>query len=69
MAATREIACVFYEYEGECSKGRKGTFRDACQTCKKYQPLKNGAPARKNLKKQKAEKIKEQDMRRMMREY
>ena len=49
----REIACVFYEYEGSCLKGKAGTFRKACQTCGKYKPKLGSAPARQNLKKQK----------------
>lgn len=69
MAATREIACEFYMWEGECSKGREGTFRKTCQTCKKYKPKKGALPARKNLKKQKTEKHIEKDIKRMMREY
>lgn len=69
MAATREIACAFYEYEGSCMKGREGTFWESCQTCRKYQPRKGGEPARRNLKKQKIEKSRERDIKRMMREY
>lgn len=65
----REVSCIYYEFERKCSKGREGTFRDACQTCKKYKPRKGGAPARKNLKKKKVEKIKEHDIKRMMQEY
>ena len=69
MATTREIACEFYKWEGECAKGREGTFRKACQTCKKYKAKKGSLPARQNLKKQKAEKIRERDMKQMMRDY
>lgn len=65
----REIACEFYEYEHSCKKGKEGTFRKACQICKKYKPKKAGLPARKNLKKQKTEKIRMQDMEEMMKEY
>ena len=69
MAASREIACVYYEFEGSCLKGREGTFRKSCQTCKKYKARKGGIPAHKNLKKQKTEKIKENDIKQMMRDY
>lgn len=69
MADTREIACEYYEWEGQCSKGREGIFRKTCQICKKYKPKKGTSPARKNLKKQKTEKIKERDIQRLMREY
>ena len=69
MATERENACVNYKWEGECAKGREGTFRKACQICKKYKAKKGSVPARQNLKKQKTEKLKEQDMRRMMQDY
>ena len=65
----REIACVFYEYEGSCLKGKAGTFRKACQTCGKYKPKLGSAPARQNLKKQKIEKIKTKDMKLELRNY
>ena len=65
----REIACVFYEYEGSCLKGKAGTFRKACQTCGKYKPKLGSVPVRKNLKKQKIEKIKTKDMKLELRNY
>lgn len=65
----REVACIYYMYEGGCSKGKKGTFRDACQICKKYKARTGSAPARANLKKKKMEKIKERDIRQMLRDY
>ncbi len=65
----REIACVFYEHEGSCLKGKAGTFRKACQTCGKYKPKIGGAPARKNLKKQKMEKIRTKDMKLELKNY
>ena len=69
MAVEREVACIYYKWEGECKKGREGTFRKACQTCKKYKAKKGNLPARQNLKKQKIEKIREHDMQQMMRDY
>lgn len=33
MAKTRERQCIYYEYEGKCSKGREGTFLKQCQIC------------------------------------
>ena len=27
MGSEREVACVYYKWEGECEKGREGTFR------------------------------------------
>lgn len=69
MASVREIACEFYMWEGECSKGREGTFRKACQTCNKYKAKKGSMPARKNLKRQKAEEIRKRDIKQMMSDY
>lgn len=69
MAKTREVPCIYYQYEGGCEKGRDGTFRKACQTCKKYTPKKNAIPARQNLKRKKKEQLREQDMKEMMRDY
>ena len=57
MARDREIACKYYVCEGECSKGREGTFRCQCQICNKYDPVKGAQPARRNLKKEKNEKF------------
>ena len=47
MAKDRERVCQYYECEGKCKKGRAGTFRDACQTCNKYNALKGARPKRK----------------------
>lgn len=68
MAKTREQACIHYQWEGQCAKGREGTFRHACQKCKLYQAKKGSKVARPNLKKTKLEKINQKDMREMMRE-
>ena len=57
MARDREIACKSYQYEGCCKKGRGGRFRKDCQTCSKYDPVRGGQPARKNLKREKNEKF------------
>lgn len=53
----REIACKSYICEGNCAKGKEGTFRKACQTCQKYDPKRGSAPARKDLRKEKKEKF------------
>ena len=69
MAYDRELPCIYYAWEGECLKGKEGTFRDTCQTCKKYKPKKNAAPARKNAKKKKLEREREKDIKDMMNDY
>lgn len=61
MAKTREVACQYYAHEGECLKGREGTFYGSCQTCKKYAPQKGAAPARRNNKRRMLEKAREYD--------
>ena len=53
----REIVCESYICEGECSKGREGTFRKACQTCGKYRPIRGGKAARTDNRKQKLDRI------------
>lgn len=59
----REIACIYYLCEGECQKGRKGTFRKACQHCDLYSPISGGEPARKDLRRKKREDARRKDMR------
>ena len=53
----REIVCESYFCEGNCSKGREGTFRKACQTCSKYRPIRGGKLARTDNRKQKLDRI------------
>lgn len=61
MAKDREIICKYYEYEGKCKKERAGTFRYYCQKCNKYEPLKGRAPARKNTRRAKLEKLRKEE--------
>jgi len=56
MAKTREVACKFYINEGNCSKGRDGTFRRKCQHCNLYDPIPGGRAARPDTRAQKREK-------------
>ena len=56
MSRDREIACENYICEGNCKKGKEGTFRKACQTCKDYRAIRGGIPACKNLKREKLDK-------------
>ena len=58
----REISCVSYLYEGKCAKGHKGLFRKTCQTCPDYVAVRGGRPARKNLKREKLEKIRNSEI-------
>jgi hypothetical protein len=58
----REIACQFYIYEGNCSKGREGTFRKQCQTCKKYVPVKGGRPARTDTRAKRLARIERKEV-------
>ena len=36
MSHYRENTCKYYICEGECSKGRKASHKNICQTCDKY---------------------------------
>lgn len=59
MAKDGFIKCEYYLNEGNCSKGREGTFYHSCQHCDLYKAVRGAAPAKKNLKKQKLQKAKE----------
>ena len=63
MARTRERQCEFYICEGQCSKGREGTFLKQCQTCNKYRAKAGVAPRRTDNRKQKMNKIQKREMR------
>ena len=63
MAKDRERQCSFYVCEGQCLKGREGTFRKACQTCNKYNPKPGSRPRRTDNRAQKREKINKREMR------
>lgn len=52
----RERQCEYYEYEGKCSKGFRGTFKDSCQICKYYRAKKGALPRRKDLRREKENK-------------
>ena len=63
MAKTRERQCEFYICEGQCSKGREGTFLKKCQTCNQYRAKAGAAPRRTDNRKQKMNKIQKREMR------
>ena len=50
MAKFREAPCKYYANEGNCAKGRDGTYRSYCQKCSKYEPRK-GYVTKPNKKK------------------
>lgn len=59
MAKDREKICKYYTYAGgPCDKrGISVHFCDECQTCTKYDPIKNTRPARQDLRRKKKEQI------------
>ena len=63
MAKTRERQCEFYICEGQCSKGREGTFLKQCQICNRYRAKAGAAPRRTDNRKQKMDKIQKREMR------
>lgn len=65
----REIVCLFYNYEGNCSKGREGTFRKRCQVCSLYSPLAGGMPARKDNRKQKNDRRNKKEFVKLVKQY
>ena len=67
MAGTRDTACKFYVCEGECEKGKEGTFKDSCQKCRFYSPVthkKGFRPA--NIKRAKEEAYNKRRVKEMM---
>lgn len=69
MAKTREIVCEYYICEGNCSKGREGTFNKCCQTCNKYRKKPGAAPRRVDNRNKKLNKIDKKETNRIMKEY
>ena len=63
MARDREIICKYYTYAGgPCEKrGISIHFCDECQTCAKYDPIKNGKPARPDARRKKLDKARKRD--------
>ena len=57
MAKDRGIACKSYICEGNCRKGRPGTFFKYCQKCNIYDPIPGGKNIKPNRKKEKTEKF------------
>lgn len=53
----REIVCEHYICEGNCGKGKAGTFRKACQHCALYRPKRGTMPARTDNRRRKLDKI------------
>ncbi len=69
MARTREIVCEFYVCEGNCSKGREGTFNKCCQTCNKYRKKAGAKPRRVDERNKKMNKITSKEAKREMKNY
>lgn len=61
----RERVCQFYSYAGgPCDKrGISVYFREECQTCKFYNPIKGARPARRDRRQEKRDKINKREMR------
>ena len=55
MARDRFIKCKHYDHEHSCTLGRDDTFYVYCQKCDKYDPVKGGIPAKKDLRREKRE--------------
>lgn len=60
MAKDRITPCLYYVCKGECKKGRESDHNGYCQRCDKYKP--RVKERHKNLKKEKLEKIRKNDM-------
>lgn len=53
----RGVACKSYICEGNCRKGREGTFHHYCQKCNLYNPIPGGKNIKPNRKREKTEKF------------
>lgn len=60
MAKDRSIPCKYYIAFGMCSKSREANHNGYCQKCNKYVP--RVRERHKNLKKEKLEKIRKNDV-------
>ena len=69
MAAPRKNSNDFYEWEEDYSEERKRSNRKAQKPKRKDKTQKEEGGPRKNLKKQKEEKMRDRDIQRMMRNY
>lgn len=58
MAKDRGVACISYICEGNCKKGRPGTFFHYCQKCNIYKPVPGGKNIKPNRKSSIIEKMK-----------
>ncbi len=65
---SREVACIYYDHEGSCLKGRDGIFWKTCQKCQLYKPIRGGKPARPNLRNKKREDARERETRKAINE-
>lgn len=63
MATDRQTPCLYYVCAGLCTKGRKADHAHYCQHCNKYKPR----VRYKNQKKEKLEKIRNNERFRMKR--
>lgn len=61
MGRTREIACIHYKAEGVCDLGKDACFRGLCQTCPVYSSLRHGRPARKDTRRQRADRARRKE--------
>lgn len=59
----RTVACIYYDHEGACRKGRAGTFWHQCQKCSLYNPIRGGEPVRKDIRNKKRADAERKDAR------
>lgn len=66
MAKDRLTPCKFYVCEGNCAKGREGTFNVYCKRCNKYQARCNEHHV--NRKKFELDKIRKKEAKELFKE-
>ena len=67
MAKDRLIPCKYYQNEGNCAKGREGTFHRYCQVCNRYEERRHKGGVDTTTKRQRLDKIKSKEFKRDLR--
>ena len=66
MSKDRLTVCKFYVCEGNCTKGREGSFNNYCQRCKLYQA--RYSEHHVNRKKVELDKVRKNEARKLINE-
>lgn len=65
----KQRPCIYYICEKNCELGREGTHKKYCQRCDHYTPDKRYKLNKKNIKREKLEKIKKREYNKGVKRY